>query len=207
MKDHPSIFSGPMIRALLAGWKSMTRRLAWRDKVLWKSGRFYRNEQIETAWTRVKPGDRLWVRENVKLISQGPGKQIGIFYAADPDPAEVHYFSPEAHKLKRIGITPCIHMPRWASRLTLVVTATKTEPLQSISLEDMLAEGCIESGRIFGATPTAFKMEEMRVRLAWRDLWIKLNGAGSWNANPEVVALTFAPHKINIDAMPKEIAA
>ena len=78
---------------------------------------------------------------------------------------------------------PSIHCPRWASRLTLVVTAVKIERLQKISVEDEQAEG-------LDTTAEAFDM-----------VWDHLYGPGSWNANPEVVALTFEVHKKNIDQM------
>lgn len=199
-RDLPIIFSAPMIRALLEGRKTMTRRLAW-QKAHRKA-----NEPATRAstWTRVQPGDRIWCRENIRLISQGPNTTIGINYRADGDMGNVHFFDVNQHKLKRIGTTPCIHMPRWASRITLIVTAVKREPLQAISEKDATAEGCIEDWAdglpvwyVAGAgmprhMPTGAK--------CFRWLFESLHGPEVWNANPEVVALTFRVIKANIDA-------
>ena len=77
-----------------------------------------------------------------------------------------------------------MHMPRMDSRLTLIVTATKIERVQEISNEDAEAEG-VKCGEHF------------------KILWCDLYGYDSWDANPEVVALTFIIHKTNIDKMPK----
>lgn len=206
MKDIPIIFSAPMVNALLDGRKQMTRRLAWREP---KQSFARRVAGLllgtkPTTWQKVQPGDRLWVRENIQLISVGPGKTVGIMYSSDPaPPGSVHFFEPEDHKMKLTGITPCIHMPRWASRLTLVVTAVKVERLNCMSNSDALAEGISdringrylcgqdESGPVTAKSPvTAF---------AW--LWNNLHGEDAWAQNPEVVVLTFTVHNRNIDAL------
>lgn len=74
-------------------------------------------------------------------------------------------------------------MPRWASRLTLVVTATKIEKLQDISIEDIRDEGC------------------KPVKSEWALLWDSIHGEGAFTLNPDVVAITFAVHQQNIDTM------
>lgn len=123
MTDYPIIFSAPMILALLDGRKTMTRRLAWHKEV-WPS-----------PWQKRIAGDRLWVRESFFLADAylEAKKFTGGCYRAD-----------ETNELaiKHTGWRPSIHMPRWASRLTLIVTATKIERLQDISDEDADAEGC-----------------------------------------------------------------
>jgi hypothetical protein len=92
-----------------------------------------------------------------------------------------------------------IHMPRWASRLTLTVTATKIERLQQISEADARAEG-------FQVRPQISKDPEVHRDAArdwFEDLWISLHGLESWRLNPEVVCLSFEVHKVNIDKMEK----
>lgn len=83
-----------------------------------------------------------------------------------------------------------IHMPRWASRLTLEVTGAKVERLKEISMEDARAEGF--GGLAVGET-------------TWfRGVWESIHGPGAWEANPWVAALSFSVHKSNIDAVTKE---
>ena len=92
---------------------------------------------------------------------------------------------------------PSIHMPRWASRLTLIVTATKIERLQKIANADAIAEGC----GVSLDHPTPERTREPFPVEAFKTLWMKLHGADAWDDNPEVVALTFTVHKANIDAV------
>lgn len=186
MTDRPIIYSTPMVVALLENRKTMTRRLAWRmdcgKRVEWSA----------SIWQRVVPGDRLWVRENfARNENQLSDDRMdrSMVYAADAKGRALDNGSPKPW-------TPSIHMPRRASRLTLVVTATKIEPLREISEKDATAEGVFYDS----ANP-----DTMRGR--FRDLWIRLHGEEAWDANPEVVAVTFTVHKANIDAMPREAAA
>ncbi len=174
MTDRPIIMSGPMVRALLDGRKTMTRRLAWRRR---RTTDGHPNDSLaHSSWMRVRPGDRLWVRETTIRTPAGTD------YAATTNRA--HYGAGG-----EIPKTPAIHMPRLASRVTLIVTATKMERLQEISAEDAEAEGvrCDMSSWTF-------------VR-HFQDLWERLHGPGSWEANPEVVAISFRVVKANIDRM------
>jgi hypothetical protein len=114
---------------------------------------------------------------------------------------------------------PSIHMPRWASRITLVVTATKIERVQAISVSNALAEGIFKWSKrsitgepLWHFIPPATKIEDVHLgctspvnAFAW--LWQSIHSKESWDANPEVVALTFTVHKQNIDVMPKAAAA
>lgn len=202
MADLPIIFSAPMIQALLreveapGTGKIMTRRLAWTIKTKnlhvvalgWEMGPDNKLRR-PSSWRRVKPGDRLWVRENFYVEGGDDGNGFG--YAADLDPI---------HGPPRL--TPCIHMPRHLSRLTLIVTATKIERLQEISEEDAVVEGAE-----LKETARRHLIWHASYRAAFAALWNSLHGLASWDANPEVVALTFTVHKQNIDALPKEIAA
>lgn len=221
--DIPIIFSAPMVRALLEGRKTMTRRLRWIGRKA-ADGEGFR----ESTWARVKPGDRLWVRENHQFRGADYGDSGGDIewfrvYGGDGasdnwDPDFPESWEPSFHmafrKLTDPGesegadvtgyvtkLLPSIHMPRWASRLTLVVTAAKIERLQDISKTDVIAEGIAERD---GCPITD-------VHAGWHEpfaqLWDSLNGDGAWDANPEVVALTFTVHTTNIDALPKAEAA
>jgi hypothetical protein len=112
-------------------------------------------------------------------------------------------------------------MPRWASRLTLIVPATKTERLQNISEDDAEAEGARHFPDIrnnsFTHPPCRWSMEDpqstdqclLTARFAFANHWIKWHASDQdgWDANPEVVALTVAVHKHNIDRLPKDAAA
>lgn len=152
---------------------------------------------------RFVPGDRRWVRESHYVWSagnqDGTGKRID-YMATEPD-------SPCG------GFTPSIHMPRFASRLTLIVTSVKVERLQDISEADAKAEGTQLTEMV-----RDFRVHHASHRASFRALWDSLNGEPrkrenkspldlSWKANPWVVAVTFKPFLCNIDQMPQAEAA
>lgn len=175
---------------------------------------------MPSLWQRVKPGDRLWVREtwqkhmdyatveDARRCCENVGSHLGIVCAATPPGS----WTPAKWR------SP-IHMPRWASRLTLIVTATKIERLQEISEFDFFDEGgekqALKSARC--APQTLYRIGHNKLGEGGSELlshggafgllFDKLHGPGSWDANPEVVALTFTVHKTNIDSMPKAEAA
>lgn len=193
MTDIPIIFSAPMIRALLDGRKTMTRRLAWRLRDVSDN-----HTRTPTSWQKVKPGYQLWVREAAAYINNEEfGEPSYWQYRADTDGRcfaggwpEEERGNPERPRWK-----PAIHIPRCASRLTLIVTATKIERLQDISEDDAESEG-VYTGKDGDLGPL-----DISARVLFCDLWKKLHGDSAWAENPEVVALTFTVHKHNIDAM------
>lgn len=210
MTDRPIIFSAPMVCEIIAGRKTMTRR------------------KMERRWSLVGPGDRFWVRENWRVHSWDEDGHLWIKYPADGAVRHIEDGDPDqmddlceavcseldakgVEKDKdgyysstvRLKTRPSIHLPRWASRLTLVLIAKKIERLQAISNEDAIAEGC---GVNFDHPNPELTRERFPAE-RFRDLWIKLNGADSWDDNPEVVALTFKAHEQNIYSMPREVAA
>lgn len=198
MTDIPIIFSGPMVQALLAGRKTMTRRLARRELNMKKKGPIAAGlGYAPTSWQRVRVGDRLWVRENMKI-----SKETLIFASDAADVPKGSFAWQDWMYAYGEGGVPSIHMPRWASRLTLIVTATKIERVQDIANSDAIAEGC---GVNFDH-PNPEKTRETFPALRFRDLWMKLHGLESWDENLEVVALTFRVIKANIDA-PEACAA
>lgn len=196
-RDIPIIFSGPMVRALLDGRKTMTRRLA------------------TSPLRNVKPGDRLWVRESLKHVTSDPVTaedcSVHCYMASIPpgmesaNPYEDNYLFPDdgvpALKPKSV---PSIHMPRWASRLTLIVSGSKVERLQNISPEDAAAEGHKRLEGLRG--PDVEEVHRDAARDWFSDLWVSLHGVDSWKANPEVVAIRFKVIRANIDA-PEALAA
>jgi hypothetical protein len=207
VKERPILMSAPMVRAILAGQKTQTRRIVKPqprscDHSLWpdapKSGPWMRDDigefycgtcgnGVEVAGTKSgvrglrcphgQPGDRLWVRETWAW----PGEEQFI-YRADPWAAELVEKWKTDPNYPQVSWKPSIHMPRRASRITLEVTGVRVERLQDISEEDARAEGCAEwqSTSMLCLATDAFKT-----------LWTKINGAESWAANPYVWCVSF----------------
>ncbi len=191
MTTIPVLYSGPMVRALLEGRKTQTRRMAWRDA---EKGA---GVPVPTRWQKVKPGDQLWVREAWRSKCNEAGHQECVIYCAT-----------DADKLRdtmngSLKFRPSIHMPRWASRLTLEVTAAKMERLQDISEEDAIAEGLEWIAPTYGVKGVATSWHG-NPRISFAELWKSIYGPGSWDDNPEVVALSFRVIKQNIDDYLKE---
>jgi hypothetical protein len=202
--DRPIIFSAPMVLALLAGRKTQTRRLAKRHVVRKMPGGFYQDFIDQPSpWLKVAPGDRLWVRENA--VAEEQYDVAGVFYHADGGWQPIANCEAAAEawfRMHTYGVTdplnggrivPSIHMPRWASRLTLTVTDVRVQRLQDISEEDAAAEGVPAFQEVGRTHPDPH-------RLNFRLTWDSLHGAGAWEANPEVVALSFTVERRNIDA-------
>lgn len=216
MADRPILFSAPMIRALLAGTKTQTRRLLkpqitkpfggiFRDGSACWTGDSLTGEVIERLRIPYAPGDRLWVRESFSgphiydeqkwkpstwatSISDAPP----LWYWADGNPDWGDFTRPKTS----------LHMPRWASRLTLTVTEVRVQRLQEISREDAIAEGIQRVGG--GALrwenwSGAEGQSGTSPQAAYAMLWTSLHGPGSWEANPWVVAVSFNVRKGNID--------
>lgn len=200
-----------MICALLAGQKTMTRRLAWHparvSMVECKHG-FDACPECDkpqpTPWQRVKPGDRLWAREGWK-----PHSLYGDMKPRDMPKTKLFYLADNAYEPSNVKGRPSIHMPRWASRITIMVTATKIEPVQEISEEDADAEGIVtiprsltRHGRLDGyGAPGTLPDDASTTRVnGYRALWRKLHGTASWDENPEVVAMSGRVVVANIDS-------
>lgn len=187
MVDRPIIFSGPMVRALIAGRKTQTRRLA------------------SSPLARCAIGDRLYVREAWAPLAacthNDPGSQAMAdngFYRADRSTIE--------GEISRW--TPSIHQPRWASRLTLTVLDVRIQPLCSITNTDAQAEGVqpIAGG---WHVPEAELPHMPTAAGAFARLWSSLHHTDGecWFDNPDIVALTFTVTAENIDRMAAPSAA
>jgi len=94
---------------------------------------------------------------------------------------------------------PSIHMPRWASRMTLTVTDVRVQRLQDISEEDAMAEGVESAGDRIAFVQLADALSYGTTRACYGLLWDHLHGPGAWDANRHVVALTFTVAQGNID--------
>jgi len=187
-REKPILFSGPMIRAILAGRKTMTRRILKPQPAMCGSVGD-RHSFLSDLRLRFAVGDLLWVREAWAQypIELNPQPE-DIWYKADgrspPSAAKVHRWrSP-------------IHMPRWASRITLRVTAVRVERLQEISEEDAQAEGIYWSEESEGWTSGRNGHEFCDFHGAWatfsfRKLWNSLHGPDAWDANPWVSVTSF----------------
>jgi hypothetical protein len=207
-----------MVRALLANRKSQTRRVLKPQPVerryCLSCGAGPRENMkcehpecgpFENKWTdfylRYVVGDRLWVRESFSgpwgLTGKPPmtwarykDPHFGmppIWYWADGNPEDGDWTKPK----------PPIHMPRWASRLTLTVTGVRVERLQDISEGDAIAEGATVDAVI--SAGFALRDPEMSPQACFRALWASINGTGAWEANPFVAVCAFDIRKGNID--------
>ncbi|MBP2508158.1 hypothetical protein J2855_001793 [Agrobacterium tumefaciens] len=201
MADRPILFSTPMVRALLDGRKTQTRReLKPQPRLMSDKGLSYIGTDGKGHQPRISVGDRLYVREHWRtsgsLDSRAPRdlpRTAAILCNADE-------FKPVwAGKHRQ-----AMHMPRWASRLTLTVTDVRVERLQDISHEDALAEGIVQLDRkawIGGGPLYGLHQGEGHDTAtgAYNRLWRDINGDGSWAANPWIVVYTFTVHHGNID--------
>ena len=177
MKERPILFSGPMVRAILDGSKTQTRRVAKEFDEMPNLDGILQRFPRQNGCRHGSPGDRLWVRETWAHERDGTGcpDDTGVLYRAT-DPG----WDDEGTGLRW---RPSIYMPRWASRITLEITAVRVERLQSISEADARAEG---------VTPNAFEQtSDNWGGVLYRRLWEQINGPGSWHANPWVWAITF----------------
>lgn len=200
MKERPILFSGAMVRALLAGTKTQTRRVMKPQPTGFVGGPGVKlrdgspaplvpiDEDVAPVGREIRcpygaAGDRLWVRESFCHLyrdnTEPPARRPeDVAYMADGITPDLYAYGPWK---------PSIHMPRWASRITLVVTGVRVERLQDISKADALAEG-VNVHQDHHGKPTTSIYSPVQ---AYRDLWEQINGPGSWDANPWVWAVDF----------------
>lgn len=221
MKERPVIFNGEMVRAILDGRKTQTRRVianVGHDNCLPLQKRTKTKDGIYTHVMDApiygicpfgKIGDRIWVRETWSDVNLDGAPAVA--YRADDEVYDLmedkslldedgafnyqdsrvcKYQFAAWHSDLISGIEgkwrPSIHMPRWASRITLEITAVRVERLNDISEEDARAEGLAPSQHII--TPP-----EALYRVGFLKLWQSIYGAESWRANPWVWVIEFNP--------------
>jgi len=189
-----------MVRALLDGRKTQTRRiLKPQPRLMSDKGLSYIGIDGKGYSPRICVGDRLYVREHWRTI--GSLDTIA--------PRDLHRFAPvlynadEERPVWAGKHRQAMHMPRWASRLTLTVTDVRVERLQAISEEDADAE-CFGGNYPGDVLPEVFPGDReqyghLTMAQCYGRLWDHINGPGAWDANPWVVAYTFTVQRGNID--------
>lgn len=220
MADRPILFSAPMVRALLDGRKTKTRRVLNPPPFIDQMGNFCAPDRKGKIWNwgqnidgtpclrnyikriRFAVGDRLWVKETHACVGDADRRTL---YRASGYGAECdrHGFDKPYPHESEIKWKPSIFMRRTLSRLTLTVTDVRVQRLHDCSEADALAEGVIEYEPTM-EDPAEFSAYDgtdvfNNPVSAYRDLWNRINGAGAWEANPWVVAVSFDVTKGNID--------
>ena len=199
MKERPILFSGEMVRAILSARKTQTRRVIKPQPANGQKfagiadareylGPKHKNQfGAYFGWSFRRcpygqPGDKLWVREtflvddNRRIPKTATHKNFEVDYKATSEDSP--------HWRWR----PSIHMPRWASRITLEITGVRVERLHDISEVDARAEGAPDiTGVVMGG-----KLRGIATYRDWfKNLWQSINGADSWASNPWVWVIEF----------------
>lgn len=222
--ERPIIFSAPMVRALLVGTKTQTRRVvkpqlndhhwyklpgythhvsvhpnadgcAVHSCHMWAQSGADGMQRIQSPYGGV--GDRLWVRETWLELDRDhwadpSAPKQDILCHPWPRANACAYRSDttsdgdDIRKAYGYRWRPSIHMPRWASRITLEITDVRAQRLQDISEEDARAEGVKPAPFCKAGRPNGLEHVE-----SFEQLWDSINGAGAWDGNPWVWAITF----------------
>ncbi|ECG5956127.1 hypothetical protein E1630_08715 [Salmonella enterica subsp. enterica serovar Baguida] len=184
-----------MVRAILEGRKTQTRRpvkfpLIDKNMGCELAGNELAGElAAHNYWNSPygKPGDRIWVRETFRVHSRATDVATLVYRASVRNSwTEQTHRVPVAVCNKQVTPdkwTPSIHMPRWASRITLEITDVRVERLRDLSEEDAKSEGIIPSAG--GVLPG------WEYRINFRDLWMDIYGTDNWEANPWVWVIEF----------------
>ncbi len=221
MTERPILFQGPMVRSLLAGTKTQTRRVC-KNKV-YSNGFHFDGREIlchndylppsamlmdvkrgkdeyttsnlegwEVECPYGAPGDRLWVRETWQAVN-GNDRARHIVTHPAPDRGWIEYAATPRADEPAYKWRPSIHMPRWACRILLEVTAVRVERLQAISESDCFAEGIDTEGAEYaeGQRYAAEGSPVPAARWAYARLWMSINGDDSWRQNPWVWVISF----------------
>lgn len=206
MKSRPILFSSSMVRALLAGTKTQTRRVVkpqpehlqrhvHKGKTLydaehriwwWKQHSFENLIDFEDGRRELAKscphgvvGDRLWVRETWSHDASSLDECRAAHEDVTPSIGFGPYYRATEVAPDTLKWKPSIFMPRWASRIELEITDARVQRLHDISEEDAKAEGV-------DPDPDRFSR-----RLSFEYLWEDINGVGSWISNPFIWAISF----------------
>jgi hypothetical protein len=196
IKERPILFSAPMVRAILEGRKTVTRRpvkgagLKWLEDFTPE----YVADPANSLCPYGKPGDRLWLRETWYCdhfeVMRGPylkPDDLDIGEALDDGTLVYAADGLTPYEADKPIWKPSIHMPRWASRILLEITEVTVERLQDISRADIRAEGL--------QCPPELASDDVSPNyrdwypVAWRELWESTGG--DWEANPWVWVVEF----------------
>lgn len=210
MKERGMIFNDEMVRAILDGRKTQTRRIANSSTAnLLHLREQYPHKHYNIDCPFGQTGDRIWVRETFSCIGNDDGHPVDANgNLCSREEAQRIYRATAIQKPGNYGLwtspdgfdfegawTPSIHMPRWASRILLEITGVRAERLNSISEKDALREGlyqlpasgryCLQPGmQYFGGASHCAKEV-----YSW--LWESIYGEHSWQANPWVWVIEF----------------
>lgn len=173
MKERPILFSGPMVRAILDGQKTQTRRVIKpQPNGLWAA-------PGKTTCPFGQPGDRLWVRETHYVCSNNE-----TIYRVDNPPVPID-----------IKWKPSTHMPRRTSRINLEITGIRVEKLQDITEENAIAEGLEKAYTGWRDYRSGWvKQHHLSDPVdSFRTLWDSINGRRGygWGVNPFVWVIKF----------------
>lgn len=194
MRERPILFSAPMVRAILDGSKTQTRRVV-KGTAGWD---FFEGTGVEMPIESCPygvAGDRLWVREAWRPIERSDGmdgiefRADGAFEAIANTPAAADAWCDVYHRPGRKDRwRPGIHMPRWASRIDLEITEVRVERLQSITEDDARAEGVVAT-----YNPEGDCWTDGKHRTAFEYAWNEINGwmPNAWAQNPWVWVVGF----------------
>ncbi len=150
----------------------------------------YTKEQFPAKCPFGAVGDRLWVRETFRVHSRATDVATLVYKASEQQSWTQQTHRVPIEKCNKPAVvdtwTPSIHMPRWASRITLEITGVRVERLNSMTEKDALAEGCLGGhdsipGYQYSATPHEH----------FHHVWQSIYGADSWQANPWVWVIEF----------------
>lgn len=204
-KDRPIIFNAEMVRAILDGRKTQTRRIIKLDHERGMQNPVVRGKKGEVSYVGCRlasslcpfgqPGDRLWVRETFRVMGRATDVARLMYKASECNSfTESTRTVPidQCNKQSSYNWTPSIHMPRWASRITLEITGARVERLQDISDVEAMREGIqnltTASHAGFGIPGVVNAQHPTR---AFQLLWESIYGADSWQANPWVWVVEF----------------
>jgi len=216
MKERQILFNGPMVRAILDGTKTQTRRVILKKRNIPGEPRHYPPDSQIAQFLRIAdcpygvPGDRLWVRETFVLenceetLPDRPFKEVEDgewgpylvphYRATEAEPHIVNQELMVDSFDDRTRWSPSIHMPRWASRISLEITGVRVEQVQAISEDDAKAEGCdAPDWPRYVTFPDGTRHDLFNAREGFQWTWDSLyakRGVG-WDANPWVWIVEF----------------